>query len=187
MFHLELRQFPHVARAFNLEREELDARFVRPWASGTVIRFADRAWNPEKGRLTVYEGPEVRPEDMGMGRGWATVSKTSADVTETIMAEAARSTETRSAIETFKAIVRGAARTPIAFPEVIALAAAEHPGHRASACLAMAEQGVWELLHQGRVAIDVAGEEVTPDRWEAIVLRWETWAGGGDMPVLRAR
>lgn len=187
MFHLELRQFPHVARVFNLDRDDLDARFVRPWASGTVVRFEDRAWNPEKGRLTVYEGPEVRPEDMGMGRGWATVGKTSADVTETIMAEAARSTETRAAVETFKAIVRGAARTPLAFSEVIALAAGEHPGHRASECLAMAETAVWELLHQGRLAIELAGEEVAPDQWEAIVLRWATWAGGDDAPVLRAR
>ena len=186
MFHLELRQFPHVARAFNLDREQLDARFARPWASGTVVRFEDRAWNPEKGRLTVYEGPEVRPEEMGMGRGWATVTKTSSDVTETIMAEAARSTETRSAVETFKAIVRGAARTPISFSEVIGLAAAEHPGHRASECLAMAERAVWELLHQGRLAISVDGSDAAPEAWEAIVLRWETWAGGDDAPLLRA-
>lgn len=186
MFHVELRQFPHVARAFNLSREELDAQFARPWASGTVVRFEDRAWNPEKGRLTVYEGPEVRSEDMGRGRGWATVGRTSAEVTETIMAEAARGTETRSAVETFKAIVHDAARTPVPFAEVIALAAAEHPGHRASECLAMAEQAVWELLHQRNVAICVAGEEVAPEGWEAIVLRWETWAGGVDPPVLRA-
>ena len=31
VFHVELRQFPHVARVFNLSREELDARFARPW------------------------------------------------------------------------------------------------------------------------------------------------------------
>ena len=29
MFHVELRQFPHQARAFNLTREELDARILQ--------------------------------------------------------------------------------------------------------------------------------------------------------------
>ena len=36
---------------------------------------AERSWEPAKARLTVYEGPEVRPDDMGLGRGWATVTR----------------------------------------------------------------------------------------------------------------
>lgn len=187
MFHLELRQFPHVARAFNLSREELDARFARPWAGGTSVRYEDYAFHPEKGRLTVYEGPELLPEDVGMGRGWANVGRTSQDVTETILAEAERGTESRSAVEMFKAIVRDAARTPISFSEVIALASAEHPGRRASECLAMAEQAVWELLHQGRLTLTAGDDPVATDQWAAIILRWETWSSAGeDPPLLQA-
>ncbi len=184
MFHLELRQFPHVARAFNLSREELDARFARPWASGTSVRYEDYAFDPDKGRLTVYEGPELLPEDMGLGRSWANVGRTSQDVTETILAEAERGTESRSAVEMFKVIVRGAARAPIAFPEVVALASAEHPGRRASECLAMAEQAVWELLHQGRLILTAGEVPVDPEAWAAIILRWETWVDAADDPPL---
>ena len=79
MFHVELRQFPHVARAFNLTREELDVRFARPWASGAVIAYDDRRWAPERARLTVYEGPQLRTSEIGMGRGWSTVAKTARD------------------------------------------------------------------------------------------------------------
>ncbi|MEO8966046.1 MAG: hypothetical protein ABI355_00540 [Solirubrobacteraceae bacterium] len=187
MFHLELRQFPHVARVFNLPREELDARFVRPWASGTTIRHEDQTYGPDKGHLRVFEGPEIRREEMGLGRGWANVGRTSEEVTETVLAEAERGTETRAAVETFKAMLRGAARTPMTFAEVMALASAEHPGRRASACLAMAEQAVWESLHQGRLALATADGTVAPEGWEAIVLRWETWTEAGhDPPVLRA-
>ena len=43
MFHVELRQFLHVARAFNLTREELDARILHPWVNGGSIALQDRA------------------------------------------------------------------------------------------------------------------------------------------------
>ena len=152
-FHLELRHSIHRARAFNLSREDLDARFARPWASGEDVHYEERAWDPEKAKLTIYEGREIEPAEMGMDRGWATVGRTAQEVTETVLAEAERGTATRSAVETFKAVIRGAARRPMGFPEVVALAVSEHPGRRASECLAMAEQAVWELLHQGRLGI----------------------------------
>ena len=107
MFHLELRQFPHVARVFNLTREDLDARFARPWVSGSTIEHDDRRWAPERAKLTIYEGPELRTDEIGMGRGWPTVGKTSQDVTETVLAEAQRGSEARSAVHTFKAVVAG--------------------------------------------------------------------------------
>jgi len=182
VFHLELRQFPHVARVFNLSREQLDARFARPWASGTPIRHEDQAYLPDRGQLRVFEGPEIRREEMGLGRGWANVGRTSKEVTETVLAEAERGTETRSAVETFKAMLRGAARTPMTFAEVMALASAEHPGRRASECLAMAEQAVWESLHQGRLVLATGDGLVTSEGWEAIVLSWETWTEAGDDP-----
>ena len=76
MFHVELRQFPHVARAFNLTREQLDERFVRAWVSGVPVEHEDRRWAPDRARLAILEGPELRLDEIGMGRGWATVGKT---------------------------------------------------------------------------------------------------------------
>ena len=55
MFHVELRQFPNVTRAFNLTREELDERILGPWIAQAGIELNDRRWSTEKARLTVYE------------------------------------------------------------------------------------------------------------------------------------
>ena len=72
MFHVELRRFPHVARTFNLDQDELLARFVMPWIRGAPITLDDRRWSPDKKtRLTVYDGPPIAPEERGLGRGWS--------------------------------------------------------------------------------------------------------------------
>ena len=44
MFHVELRQFPHVTRSFNLTREELDAARAAPVGGGAAIELDDRRW-----------------------------------------------------------------------------------------------------------------------------------------------
>ena len=59
----------------------------------------------------------------------------------------------------------------------MALAAAAHPHWRASQQLELAEQAVWEMLHQGRLAMTVNGSSVRRERWQPIVLSWATWAG----------
>lgn len=179
MFHVELRQFPHVARAFNLTQEELDRRFARPWVTGTVIEYEDRNWTPGKSKLTILEGPELGVEDMGLGRGWANVGRTSQEVTETLLAQTQRGAEGRSTLEIVKAAVRGAARTPISPAGVVELVVAEYPLWRASEHLAMAEQAVWELLHQGRLRLSGPQGQVEADQWPAILLRWSTWTGDG--------
>ncbi len=125
MFHVELRQFPHVARVFNLEREELDQRFARPWASGGIVDQEDRRWSPDRARLTIFEAPELPLDEIGMGRGWATVGKTGQDVTADVLAEAQRGAQGRSTVEGFKAEVRAAA--PLTFRAVVELAVAAVP------------------------------------------------------------
>jgi len=62
MFHVELRQFPHLARAFNLTGEELQERIVAPWVAGEMVDWGDQRWAPERARLTIYEGPRLRPD-----------------------------------------------------------------------------------------------------------------------------
>jgi hypothetical protein len=184
VFHVELRQFPHLARAFNLSREEVDLRFARPWVTGTEIEHDDRQWAPGKAKLTIYEGPELGLEELGLGRGWGAVGKSGQEVTEAILAQAQRGAEGRSTIEVVKAAVRGAARTPLGFVEVIGLIVTEYPAWRPSEQLAMAEQAVWELLHQGRLALRGPGGPIDSERWSEVLLRWETWTGDGSADEL---
>jgi hypothetical protein len=80
-------------------------------------------------------------------------------------------------VETLKAAIGEVAGTPLGFQDVMALAAAAHPQWRASQQLELAEQAVWEMLHQGRVVMTVSGDVVARDRWQPVVLSWATWAG----------
>jgi hypothetical protein len=177
MYHLELRQFPHVTRVFNLSRDEVEARFVRPWVGGTIIEHDDRRWAPERSRLKILEGPQLGADELGLGRGWATATRSGTDVTDALIAEARRGAEARPEVEMLKAAIAEVAATPLGFQDVMALAAAAHPHWRASQQLELAEQAVWEMLHQDRLVMTVAGEPVARQRWQPVVLSWATWAG----------
>ena len=183
VYHLELRQFPHVARAFNLERDELDARFLRPWVAGTIIDYDDRRWAPDRTRLKVLRGPELRRDEIGMGRGWANASRTGEDVTAEVLAEAERGARARPEVEALKDAIQEVAAGEISFQDVMALAAAAQPLWRPSEQLALAEQSVWEMLHQSRLTMTAGGVAVPPERWQPLVLSWATWAGVGEESV----
>jgi hypothetical protein len=187
VYHLELRQFPHVARVFNLERAELDTRFVRPWLAGELIEHDDRRWSAERTRLKVLEAPAVRLDELGLGRGWGQVTKQAADVTEAVLAEARRGADARPEAEALKAAIEQAADRPLAFADVVELAVAAHPGWRASEQLALAEQAVWELLHQGRLAMEREGEPVPSEGWQEVVLSFATWAAAASAAAYRLR
>ena len=166
MFHVELRRFPHVARAFNLTREQLEAQIVAPWVAGAPVELDDRSWEPAKARLAIYEAPEVLPEDMGLGRGWASVTREGEDVTAAVLDAA------RASVERFKARLT----TRMSLAEVIELAGREHPDARVSDRLALAERAVWELLHEGRLALTGPDGVVPRERWSATLLSWESWS-----------
>ena len=87
MFHIELRQFPHSAWAFNLTDPEL-SRIVEPWSRDQWIELGERKWSPHQARLTVLEGPHLPVEDLSMGRGWRNAKHHSTDVTERVIAQA---------------------------------------------------------------------------------------------------
>ena len=169
MFHVELRRFPHVSRAFNLTREQLDERFVRPWVAGAPVELDERSWEPAKARLTIYESPEVRSDDMGLGRGWASATRAGEDVTDRVLEQA------RASVARFKAaLVARGGRTRLS--EVVALAGDSHPQARASDRLALAERAVWELLHEGRLTLHGPHGRLERERWAAVLLRWESWS-----------
>jgi hypothetical protein len=82
MFHVELRQFPHNACAFNLSEQELVDRILAPWARGEVVALGERKWSPHRARLTVLEGPRLSMSDLSMGRGWRNAEHGGRDVTD---------------------------------------------------------------------------------------------------------
>jgi hypothetical protein len=177
VFHLELRQFPGVARAFNLTGEELHRRFLEPWVAGRSVELDDRRFSPERARLVIYEGPELGQEEMGLGRGWANVTRSGTDVTAQLLEQTARD----PSIEELKAEVLQ--RAPMRLGEVVAVANQRWSGRRASERLGLAEMAVWELLHQGRVELVRDGESVPRSEWEALILAWESWAEDSGLVV----
>ena len=171
MFHVELRRFPHVSRAFNLTDRQLDERFVRPWVAGAPVQLDERSWEPTKARLTIYEGAEVRSGDMGLGRGWATVTRDGEDVTARVLEQASAS------VARFKEVLARHGRMSLS--DVVALAGESHTAARVSDRLALAERAVWELLHEGRLTLNGVDGPLARERWAAVLLQWESWSDPG--------
>lgn len=191
MFHIELRQFPHVARAFNLSREELDRRFLGPWARDQTVPLNDRRWAPDRARLTVYEGPELRQDEIGLGRGWQNAVKSGEDVTARVMAQAREAADQQRgpaaaepSVEAVKQeILARCASSSAGIDEVVAIVNERFGLQRVSERLGLAEQAVWELLHQQRIRVLRAGNEVPKDEWGPLLLSWQTWVAAGERRV----
>ena len=154
MFHVELRQFPHVARAFNWSREEVDGRILRPLASGRPVELNDRRWSPEKVKVAVYEAPELEIEEIGLGRGWGNVTRTGENVTERLLSDARQAVAAPPALAQLKqAILERCAPGPLGYEQLLDLAADIATGADASETVELAMRAVWELLQEGALAI----------------------------------
>jgi hypothetical protein len=177
VFHVELRQFPHVAREFNLSPEALQARIVAPWVAGQIIELGERKWAPERARLTIYEGPELRTDELGMGRGWSNATRSGTDVTARVLAQTQGDASNVGDLAELKLRLLEACRGgAVEVRESVRLAGALRPGARASERLALAEQAVWEMLHTGDLRLLEDGAAVGRDQWQLLLLSWGTWA-----------
>jgi hypothetical protein len=176
VFHVELRQFPHQTRAFNLTREELDARIVGPWIAGEAIEMDDYRWLPDRATLTIYEGPLLGLGDMGLGRGWQNVTRKGREVTQEVLIEARDESSELPTAEDFTAeLAARAAAGAIAMSGLVELAAEWYPQSRVSERIALAEQAVWELLHSVPVTLSRRGQPVPAYEWQSVLLAWTTW------------
>jgi hypothetical protein len=174
VFHVELRQFPHQTRAFNLTREQLDARIVRPWVSTGGVELDDRRWSSERAKLTIYEGPELPPEQLGLGRGWANVTRAGEDVTARVLADR---TSPAPVAELKREVVDRCGYGPLALARLVELTGERYPQSRVSERFALCEQAIWELLHEGSMRLVRAGAPVERAGWQDVLLRWEAWSG----------
>jgi hypothetical protein len=180
MFHVELRQLPHLARAFNLTSEELQERIVAPWVAGEMVDWGDQRWAPERARLTIYEGPRLRPDEIGLGRGWANATRGGEEVTARVLADAQQPSTRDSSVEQFKQELLGlCSASRIDIREAMRLASAAHPEWRVSDRLALAEQTIWELLYAGSLRITRERAEESgalgSEQWQQVLLAWSTW------------
>jgi hypothetical protein len=174
VFHVELRQFPHQARAFNLTREQLDAWIVKPWVSDGGVELDERRWSSERAKLTIYEGPELPPDQLGLGRGWANVTRAGEDVTAQVLSERA---QPAPVAELKREVVDRCAYAPLTLGRLVELTGERYPQSRVSERLALCEQATWELLHEGSVRLVRAGAPVGRAGWQDLLLRWEAWSG----------
>ncbi|MBV9312052.1 MAG: hypothetical protein JOZ73_14570 [Solirubrobacterales bacterium] len=178
MFHVEFRQFPHVARAFNLTREQLDGRLLEPWFGAGAVTLDDHRFTRERGKLKIYEAPELGGEELGLGRGWATVTKAGTDVTDALLAAAELQALRDPVLEQLKdELADRLESAPLSLPDAVRVAARMSPDAASSTALARTEQAVWELLHAGAIDFTRSDQPVDRRDWQELLLDWETWAG----------
>jgi hypothetical protein len=194
VFHVEVRKFPHVVCSFNLSEAELTAKILLPWTQGTLVDLGERKWQPQVSKLTIFEGPELRADEMGMGRGWGNVTRKGQDVTQRLLdgtqarAAADGSPAGADALAAFKEVLQAQCEANrLAIYQVLWLANSRHPEWRVSERLALAERALWELLHEGRVTMvrRVAGDDgpshvhTEKEEWGRVLLAWSSWSDSG--------
>lgn len=187
MYHLELRMGVHQARAFNLSPEDLNERFLLPLSSGRFVRHEDRDWIPERTRVIVYEAPELRPDQMGMGKGWVNVQKHGHDVTERVLAAVQQTAVRNPTAEALKQRLLGRlAAGAVPLSEVLALAAEMSKGQRFSEQAATAELAVWDLLHRDELVLEAGGQSVPQTEWQWLLIDHRSWVDqGADVRLTR--
>src|SRR5436305_15037874 len=86
MFHIEVRQFPHSIRRFNMTPVEV-GHLVEAWLAGRPVELGERSLLPQEPRLTILEGPRLADHQLSMGRGWRTAQREAAALTERILGQ----------------------------------------------------------------------------------------------------
>ncbi len=191
MFHIQLSQTVNVSREFNLSEEELQRRILMPWKANALVVSGERKWAPERAKLTIYEGPELRPDQIGMGRGWGNVTKHGTDVTARMLraepppAPAPAAAPAGELDRCKQEIVRRAGDGGLSLGACIEVAGALRFGSRVSERLALVEQAVWELLHTGAIVLDGhgAGADAGAAEWQRALLDWDAWTGAKAVQV----
>ena len=180
MYHVQLRESVHVVRAFNLTAEEVRNRYLSLLAAGSPFMLEGHEWEPRKTRLLIYEGPELRPDQIAMGRGWPTVERSGTDVTKELLAQPPTTSagERVPEVDQLKERLIGRlSADEIELSEILRMVAGLMPGHRVSEQLAATEQAVWELLHQGQAQLQEHGVVVAKESWQHTLLAVDTWLG----------
>lgn len=159
----------NVVREFNLSEERLWLQFLAPLIDDREFTLEGHNFVPRQVRLKVYEGPELRPDQLGMGRGWQNVERNALDVTERVFARAREHVERARAASGTTAGAAGAedlvrerligrlAAGPISAHEILAVAAELTPDATEQERLEIAQQALWQLLERGAAQLTPSG------------------------------
>jgi hypothetical protein len=188
VYHVEISQDNTHVRAFNLTSAELERRFLTPLRAGRRFVCEEKEFDPGSARLRVLEGPQLRLDQLTLGRGWTEAERVASDVTERFSgadtgSAAADEHGVRASLK--DRILGRVSGGPAPLSELPQLAAELMPGSRASEQLAETELAVWELLHRQQLQIYSAQEPLARDRWEAAVLNAGSWFGSEPVTVSR--
>jgi len=177
MFHVEMRSGMQVVREFNLDDRRLWLEFLAPLMADHDFMLEGHEFIPRQTRLKVYEGPELRPDQLGMGRGWQNVERSAQDVTERVLARAREHIAAGGATTAGAATATGAGASggspaadllrerligrisagPIAAPEILAIASELMPDAAEAARLEASRQAVWALLQRELAQLTPSG------------------------------
>ncbi len=181
VFHVELRQSFHSARAFNLSEPELREQILKSWLAGAPLRWAEREWMPQKAKLTIISSRELRTDEIGIGRGWREAARIGEEVTARMLATAVMARPE----EAFKPVLLELCiEAPRALAELVDAAAERWPETRFSERVAIVEQAAWELLHEGALKMrhgPGGSEPVGRERWRKLLLAAESWAPDAEL------
>jgi hypothetical protein len=166
MFHVEIRMGIQVVREFNLNDERLWRVFLAPLMAGQDFALEGHDFSPRHTRLKVYEGPELRPDQLSMGRGWQNVERTAGDVTERVLQQARgytgqsaphRAPSAASDLVRERLLGRIAAG-PIAADEILAIVAELMPDSTEADRLDAGRHAAWTLLERGAAQLTPSGK-----------------------------
>ncbi|HWD70687.1 MAG TPA: hypothetical protein VG293_10870 [Solirubrobacteraceae bacterium] len=165
MFHVEMRMGIQLVREFNLSERRLWLQFLQPLMADQDFTLEGHEFSPRQTRLKVYEGPELRPDQLGMGRGWQNVERSAGDVTERVLARArehsARADPERAqpaAADLLRERLIGRLSAgPARAAEVLAMAAEMMPDSSDAERLQAAQEACWALLERGVAQLTPSG------------------------------
>jgi hypothetical protein len=214
VYHLELRQFPHVARRFNQSEQQVLV-LAEPWVGEEWIEEAERKWNMNEATLTILEGPELKMADLAMGRGWRNAQRRSEDVTERVLGafrQDDRGGGGGGGRDVGASVVAGAPDPalladslglellallddgPVAPARVWRLAQERLDGRSLAEALALADGAVRSLLARGLAVLCArdsggagTGEALAAEQVETALASVDAWAEGAQRPVVIVR
>ncbi|HEX3802873.1 MAG TPA: hypothetical protein VHV75_08555 [Solirubrobacteraceae bacterium] len=157
MFHVEMRMGIDVVREFNLSEQDLWTRFLGPLMADREFVLDGHDFTPRKTRIKIFDGPQLRPDQLGLGRGWQNVERGGSDITEAVLARAREHVAVeRTEVPAVPApdalrerLIGRLSAGPVSFEEITDMVAEVLPGIAAGEQLAAGERAALELLRNG--------------------------------------
>jgi hypothetical protein len=178
VFHVQLRQRRNTASVFNLSQDDVRSRFVTPMVADRVFDFAEKQWNPRETQLTVLEGRQLRPDELGLGRGWPNAKRTGTEVTDQFLSDGrVRGPQIDPVTALEDRIAGRLAAGPLPLRELLAMTAEVMPGQTVGERMAVCERTVWESLQRGGRGLQIDGAPLPADAWRAQLLDVDAWLG----------